>query len=105
MARPQRQDAPKALAADELDEQDVVDLPPREAMSLISTDALGGGDNVAIPINEATAVNYQANSSIAFADADQYVNIDQIQDDQSPTSDQSPDSDDRGHGWGRGRRR
>jgi hypothetical protein len=89
------------MAAQELEEQQVVDLPPREAFSVISADVVAGGDNVAIPTNEAIAVNNQSDYSVAIADADQVVNIEQtnVEDDPS-TGDPGP-----GRGWGRGGRR
>ena len=90
----------RAMAPEELDEQQVVDLPPREALSLVTTDATAVGDNVAMPINEATAINYQSNYSIAVADADQIVSVDQLDVDDTPTSDDGPV-----RGWGRGGRR
>jgi hypothetical protein len=78
----QRDRIPRSLAADEVsgaevtpDElaaERVTELPDREAMSII-----GIGDNVAMPINEATAINYDSDYSVAVADADQIVIIDQ----------------------------
>jgi len=89
------------VASEELDEQQVVDLPAREALSLISTDVVVSGDNVAMPINEAVAVNNQSDYSLAIADADQIVNIEQTAADSEPsTSSQEP-----GSGWGRRGRR
>jgi hypothetical protein len=40
-----------------------------------------GIDNFAMPINEATAMNYESNASVAAADADQTVIIYQRSDD------------------------
>lgn len=89
-----------AIAPDELDAQQVVDLPPREAMSLISTDIVASGDNVAVPVNEATALNYQSNYSVAVADADQVVSVTQLDVDPDKSG-----TEDLGHGWGKGGRR
>ena len=44
----------------ELAQEKATDLPDREAMSVIAI-----GDNVAAPTNEATAINYDSDFSIA----------------------------------------
>ena len=62
----------RKLTPEEVAEQQATDLPDREAMSIIAI-----GDNVAVPVNEATAVNYQSDYSLAVADADQIVIVDQ----------------------------
>ena len=63
---------PEPLSQDELEAQDAQALPDREAMSTISIDP-GSFDNFAMPINEATAINYNSTGSTAYADADQTV--------------------------------
>jgi len=62
------------LSRDELAAEAAVDLPDREAMSTIDGVI---ADNLAMPINEATAVNVSSDYSVAIADADQYVIVDQ----------------------------
>jgi len=69
------------MSAEDLANEAAVDLPEREAMSTIGH-GLGGGfgnhvGNIAVPINEAEATNYYSNNSIAAADADQIVILDQ----------------------------
>jgi len=69
------------LSAEDLAHEAAVDLPEREAMSTIGH-GFGGGfgnhvGNFAVPINEAEATNYYSNNSIAAADADQIVILDQ----------------------------
>jgi hypothetical protein len=63
---------PAELSQEELEAQDAQALPDREAMSTISLDP-GNFDNFAMPINEATAINYDSTNSVAYADADQTV--------------------------------
>jgi hypothetical protein len=60
------------LSAEELAQQDGRPLPEREAMSSINLN-ISGVDNFAMPINEASAVNYNSSYSVAAADADQTV--------------------------------
>ena len=55
---------------DELDEQSAAELPDREAMSLVNA-------NVAAPVNLAAALNVASDDSIAYANAEQNVTIDQ----------------------------
>ena len=55
---------------DELDEQSAAELPDREAMSLVNA-------NVAAPVNLAAALNVASDDSIAYANAEQDVTIDQ----------------------------
>lgn len=69
------------LTDDELDAQSGEPVPDREAMSAISIDLSGGFDNFAMPINQAIAVNNESIQSIAIADADQIVDIDQVDED------------------------
>lgn len=80
------------LSRDELAAEAAVDLPDREAMSTIDGVI---ADNLAMPINEATAVNMDSNYSVAIADADQYVIVDQTDtvDTTAPVDDLHP-----GHG-------
>jgi hypothetical protein len=82
---PQRRDptdrSKDALSADELADETAVDLPDREAMSTFGHGFGHGIDNLAMPINEATAANVNSTSSVAAADADQTVIIYQRSDD------------------------
>ncbi len=69
---------PDGLSEQELLDQEGAALPEREAMSTIRASGLGSTiDNFAMPINEAVAVNNDSVSSIAIADADQIVILDQ----------------------------
>ena len=61
------------LTPEELAAQDAAELPDREAMSLIDA-------NVAAPVNAAIAANILSNGSIAYANAEQTVDIDQSTD-------------------------
>ncbi|MDP8992101.1 MAG: hypothetical protein M3N31_03470 [Actinomycetota bacterium] len=66
-----RQDAtPEGLAPQELEAQEVEELPDREAMSLIDA-------NVAAPVNAAVAANILSDESIAYANVEQDVDITQ----------------------------
>ena len=58
------------LSAEELQAQDVNELPDREAMSLINA-------NLAVPVNAAVAANVLSDGSVAYANATQDVTIDQ----------------------------
>jgi len=69
--------ADEALSAEDLASETAVDLPDREAMSTIGHGFGTTVGNVAVPINEATAANYNSTNSIAVADADQIVILDQ----------------------------
>jgi len=73
--------APEGLSPEDLEAQHVLALPEREAMSKISIGAGSGIDNFAMPINEATAMNIASNDSVAIADADQIMIINQIDQD------------------------
>ena len=64
--------SPEELSQEELEAQGGEALPDREAMSTISLDP-GSFDNFAMPINEATAINFNSTNSTAYADADQTV--------------------------------
>jgi len=72
--------AEAGLNADELAAEQVTDLPDREAMSTIDIGLDFPIANFAMPINEATAANINTNYSVASADADQVVIIDQADD-------------------------
>jgi len=61
---------PKALTPEELADQAAAELPDREAMSLINA-------NLAAPVNAAVAANVLSDDSIAYANAEQNVTIDQ----------------------------
>ena len=58
------------LTPEELDEQGGEALPDREAMSLINA-------NLAAPVNAAVAANVLSDNSVACANAEQNVDIDQ----------------------------
>jgi len=58
------------LTSEELEAQDAEQLPDREAMSLVNA-------NVAAPVNLAAALNVASDNSIAYANAEQTVDIDQ----------------------------
>ena len=58
------------LTPEELEAQLAERLPAREAMSLIDA-------NVAIPVNAAVAANVLSDDSVAYANAEQDVDIDQ----------------------------
>ena len=60
----------RELSSEELAEQEAAELPDREAMSLINA-------NVAAPVNAAVAANILSDDSIAYANAEQDVTIDQ----------------------------
>ena len=67
----------RGLSEEELAAQDAAALPEREAMSTIRGGFGSAIDNFAMPINEAIAINNESISSIAIADADQIVIIEQ----------------------------
>ena len=58
------------LSSEELEAQGGEELPDREAMSLINA-------NLAAPVNAAVAANVLSDNSIAYANAEQNVDIDQ----------------------------
>ena len=60
----------EALSAEELEAQSGEELPDREAMSLINA-------NLAAPVNAAVAANVLSDDSIAYANAEQDVDITQ----------------------------
>jgi hypothetical protein len=60
----------KPLTREELNEMAGEELPERAAMSLINA-------NLAAPVNAAVAANVLSDNSIAYANAEQDVTIDQ----------------------------
>jgi hypothetical protein len=70
MATPEKNLEQRALTPEELEQQDAAELPDREAMSLIDA-------NVAAPVNVAAALNVLSDDSVAYANAEQNVDIDQ----------------------------
>ena len=69
-------DDPSALSQEELEAESALDLPDREAMSVLRL-GLEDVGNFAMPINQAIAANNYTVDSVAMADADQVVIIDQ----------------------------
>ena len=61
---------PTEISSEELEQQQGEQLPDREAMSLVDA-------NVAVPVNAAVALNVLSDDSIAIANAEQDVDIDQ----------------------------
>ena len=59
-----------ALTEQEIQDQQAAELPDRENMSLINA-------NLAAPMNAAVAANILSDDSIAYANAEQTVDIDQ----------------------------
>ncbi len=60
----------EGLSGEELEQQTGEGLPDREEMSLVDA-------NVAAPVNLAAALNVASDDSIAYANAEQDVDIDQ----------------------------
>jgi hypothetical protein len=60
----------KGLSPEELDQQTSEEIGEREEMSLINA-------NLAAPVNAAVALNVASDDSIAYANAEQDVDIDQ----------------------------
>lgn len=58
------------LSPEELEQQNAEQLPEREEMSLVNA-------NLAAPVNAAVALNVASDDSIAYANAEQDVDIDQ----------------------------
>ena len=58
------------ITNEELEQQSGEELPDREAMSLIDA-------NIAAPVNAAVAANILSDNSVAYANAEQTVDIDQ----------------------------
>jgi len=63
-------DPTRELTPEELEQEEAAELPDREAMSLINA-------NLAAPVNAAVAANVLSDDSIAYANAEQNVTIDQ----------------------------
>ena len=63
-------DQNRELTPEEMDAESVEELPDREAMSLINA-------NLAAPINAAVAANVLSDNSVAYANAEQNVDITQ----------------------------
>ena len=61
---------PNELTDEELEQESGEELPDREAMSLINA-------NLAVPVNAAVAANVLSDGSVAYANAEQYAEIDQ----------------------------
>lgn len=70
-------DERRQLTSEELEAEEGQAIPDREAMSSIKLDLGSGIDNFAMPINEAVAINNESWFSVAIADADQVVVLDQ----------------------------
>ena len=60
----------EGLSPEELEQQKGENLPDREEMSLVDA-------NVAAPVNVAAALNVASEDSVAYANAEQTVEIDQ----------------------------
>jgi hypothetical protein len=58
------------LTDEEIEQESGEQLPDREAMSLINA-------NLAVPVNAAVAANVLSDGSVAYANAEQYADIDQ----------------------------
>jgi hypothetical protein len=58
------------LTDEEIAQESGEQLPDREAMSLINA-------NLAVPVNAAVAANVLSDGSVAYANAEQYADIDQ----------------------------
>ena len=61
---------PEGLSSDELEKQGTEEVGDREEMSLINA-------NLAAPVNAAVAANILSDGSVAYANAEQNVDIDQ----------------------------
>ena len=61
---------PPDVVDGKVSEEEAAELPDREAMSLINA-------NLAAPVNAAVAANVLSDGSIAYANAEQNVTIDQ----------------------------
>ena len=72
--------AAEGLSPEDLEGEQAMALPERQAMSRIDLGSFGI-DNFAMPINEATAMNIASTDSVAIADADQIVLIEQVDED------------------------
>jgi len=70
MSEEQKDLKDQELSAEELENQEVSELPDRENMSLINA-------NVAAPVNLAAALNVLSDNSVAYANAEQTAPITQ----------------------------
>ena len=61
---------PQGLSSEELEKQGTEEVGEREEMSLINA-------NLAAPVNAAVAANVLSDDSVAYANAEQNVDIDQ----------------------------
>ena len=61
---------PEGLSSEELEKQGTEEVGEREEMSLINA-------NIAAPVNAAVAANVLSDNSVAYANAEQDVDIDQ----------------------------
>lgn len=73
--------AAEGLSPEDLEAEQAMALPEREALSKVGVGGGFGIDNFAMPINEATAMNIASSDSVAIADADQIVIITQVDED------------------------
>jgi hypothetical protein len=73
--------AADGLSFEDLEAEEAMALPERQAMSKVDLGSGLGIDNFAMPINEATAMNIASTDSIAIADADQIMIIHQVDED------------------------
>jgi hypothetical protein len=80
MSEPAGLDGVAALSPSELEAECGALLPEKTAMSSIDIQIGIPVDNLAIPINMATAINNSSPESWAVADADQVVIVDQYDD-------------------------
>ncbi len=69
------------LSIEDLEAEEALALPERQAMSKVHFGTGLGIDNFAMPINEATAMNISSTDAVAVADADQIVIINQVDQD------------------------
>jgi hypothetical protein len=60
----------RELTPEELEAEELAELPDREAMSLVNA-------NIAIPVNAAVAANVLSDGATAYAEALQQADIDQ----------------------------
>ena len=77
MADEPRARAEAGLSEAELAAEQGTELPDREAMSMLHILPIDDIDNLSMPINQALALNFNSNQSIASADASQVVVSDQ----------------------------
>jgi len=70
MSKENQDQEAQELSAEELENQEVSELPDRENMSLVNA-------NVAAPVNLAAALNVLSDNSVAYANAQQTAPITQ----------------------------